>query len=109
MRVLPPYDEDRTIGIMSKSDLIACGFTIQHGHPLDIIERRRAAVEQFTDRQWKYFSFGPPEYHVYPDPHPPPSQPPTILDVIVFPQWTTIIVGYTVFDDSEIKSVYAEV
>jgi len=46
---------------------------------------------------------------VYPDPPPPPSQPPTISDVIVSPLWTTIIVGYTVSDDSEIKSVFAEV
>ena len=66
-------------------------------------------MEQFTDRQWKYFSFGPPEYHVYPDPPPPPSQPLTISDIIIVPLWNTIVVGYTVSDDSKIKSVYAEV
>jgi hypothetical protein len=94
---------------MSIPDLQARGFTIRSGHSLDIIERRREAVEQFTDRQWKYFSFGPPEYHVYPEPPPPPSQPPTISDVIVAPIFGSIIVSYTVSDDSEIKSVYTEV
>jgi hypothetical protein len=89
-------------------DLQTRGFTIQRGHPLDTIERRRAAVEQFTDRQWKYVSF-PPLDHIYPSPPPPPSQLPTISHVIVFPQWTTIIVAYTGEDDIEIKSVYAEV
>ena len=38
-----------------------------------------------------------------------PSQPPTISDVIVVPLCTTIIVTYTVSDDSENKSVNAEV
>ena len=94
---------------MSKPDLQARGFTIQRYHPLDTIERRRAAVEQLTDRQWKYFSLGPLEWHVYPDSPPPSSLPPTISVVIVFPQWTTIIVAYTVAHDVEIKSVYAEV
>ena len=94
-----------TIGVMSLPDLQARGFKIQRGHPLDTINRRRAAVEQFTDRQWKYLSFGPPEYHVYP----PPFLPPTVSDVIVGPFWTSIIVGYTVADDVEILSVYAEV
>ena len=85
------------------------GFTIQRKHQLDTIERRRAAVEQFTGHQWKYFSFGPQEYHVYPDLPPPPSQPPTISDVIVAPFGTSILVSYTVADDVEIQSVYAEV
>ena len=35
-----------TIGVMSIPDLVARGFTIQRGHPLDKIERRRDAVEQ---------------------------------------------------------------
>jgi hypothetical protein len=107
--ILPPYTGDWTIGVMSIPELQARGFTVRRGHHLDTIERRRDAVEQFTDRQWKYFSFGPPEYHVYPEPPPPPSQPPTISDVIVAPLFGSIIVGYTVSDDSEIKSVYAEV
>ena len=105
----PPYVGDWTIGVMSLPDLQARGFTIRRDNYLDTIERRRAAVEQFTDRQWKYFSIGPSEYHVYPDPPPPPSQPPPISDVIVFLQWTMIIVAYTVSDDSEIRSVYAKV
>ncbi len=58
--ILPPYIGDWTIGVMSKPDLTARGFTIQRYHPLDTIERRRAAVEQFTDRQWKYFPLGHP-------------------------------------------------
>jgi hypothetical protein len=108
VEVLPPFGGDWTIGVMSLPDLQARGFTIRRDHHLDTIERRRAAVEQFTDRQWKYFSFGPSPYHVYPDPPLPPSQPPTISDVIVAPLWNTIIVGYTVSDDVEIQSVYAE-
>jgi hypothetical protein len=44
------------VGVMSIDDLIARGFTIQCGHQLDTIEQRRKVVEQFTDRQWKYFS-----------------------------------------------------
>ena len=87
---------------MSLTDLQARGFTIQRGHPLDTIERRRAAVEQFTDRQWKYFSLGPSPYHEYPEPPPPPSQPPTISDVVVAPFRTSIIVAYTVTGDVEI-------
>jgi hypothetical protein len=51
--VLPPYDEDWTISVMSTFDLTTRGFTIRRDHPLDTIERRRAAVEQFTDRVWK--------------------------------------------------------
>jgi hypothetical protein len=98
-----------TIGVISIPDLITHDFTIQRGHPLDTIERRRAVVEQFTDRQWKNFSFGPPEYHVYQDPPPPPLQPPTISDVIVAPLFTSIIVGYVVADDVEIQIVYTEV
>ncbi len=42
-----------TIGVLSLPDIEARGFTIQRGHPLDTIERRRAVVEHFTDRQWK--------------------------------------------------------
>jgi hypothetical protein len=94
---------------MSLADLQSRGFTIRRDHKLDTIEPRRAAVEQFTDRQCKYFSLGPSPYHVYPDLPPPPSQPPTISDVIFAPLFGSIIVGYTVSDDSEIKSVYAEV
>jgi hypothetical protein len=48
--VLPAFDEDWTIGVMSLDDLQALGFTIKRYHQLDTIERRRAAVEQFTDR-----------------------------------------------------------
>ncbi len=44
-----------TIGVNPIEDLLAHGFTIQRGHPLDTIEHRRAAVDQFTDCQWKYF------------------------------------------------------
>ena len=53
-------------------------------------------------------SFGAPENHQYPDLPPPRSQPPSISDVIVAPFWTSIIVAYTVADDVEIQSVYAE-
>ncbi len=49
--ILPPYIGDWSIGVMSKPDLKTHGFTIQRNHPLDTIERRRAAVEQFNDRQ----------------------------------------------------------
>jgi hypothetical protein len=94
---------------MSLPGMQARGFTIRCGHQLDTIERSRVVVEQLTDRVWKYVSLGPDEYHVYPEPPPPPSQPPTMSDVIVFPQCTTIVVAYIVFDDSKIKSVYAEV
>ena len=51
MGVLTPYDGGWTIGVMSKPDMQVRGFTIQRHHPLDTIERRRAALEQFTDRQ----------------------------------------------------------
>ncbi len=40
-----------TIGVLAIPDLLAHGFKIQRGHPLDTIERRRVAVDQFTDRQ----------------------------------------------------------
>jgi len=98
-----------TIGVMSLPNLQARGFTIQRGHPLDTIERRRDVVEQFTERQWKYFSFGAPKYHRYPDPPAPPSLLPTISDVIVAPFFTSIIVAYIVSVAVEIQSVYAEV
>ena len=65
-------------------------------------------MEQFTDRQWKYVSFGPPEYWQRPDPPPLSSQPPTIFDVIVAPVLSSINVSYTVADDVEILAVYAE-
>ena len=93
---------------MSLPDLQSRGFTIQRGHLLDTIALHRAAVEQITDRPWKYFSFGPPEYHEYPTPPSPLSLPPTISDVIVAPFSTSIIVAYTVSDDVEIKSAYVE-
>jgi hypothetical protein len=97
-----------TIGFMTIEDLLARGYSIQRGHPLDTIERRWAAVEQFTDRQWKYFSTGPPEFHEYPLPPPPPSLPPTIPDFTVAPFFTSIIVAYTVADDVGVPSAYAE-
>ena len=50
-----------TADVMSTPDLITRGYSIYRGHPYDTIERRRVDVDQFTDRQWKYFSFGPPE------------------------------------------------
>ena len=87
---------------MSLPDLQARSFKIQREHPLDTIERRQTAVEQFTDRKWKYFSLGAPQYHVYPTPPPLPSLPPTISDVMVAPFSTSIIVAYTVSDDVEI-------
>ena len=40
-----------TIGAMSITDLITRGYSIYRGHLYDTIERRRAAVDQFTDRQ----------------------------------------------------------
>jgi hypothetical protein len=57
---------DWEIGVTSINDLIARGFTIQCGHQLDTIERCREVVEQFMDRQWKYFSMGPPDYFEWP-------------------------------------------
>ena len=49
--VLPPYDGKWTISVMSLADLQSRGFTIRRDHQLDTIERCRAAMEQFTDRQ----------------------------------------------------------
>jgi hypothetical protein len=51
--VMPEIITTWTIGVLSLPDIKARGFTIQRGHPLDTIERRRAVVEHFTDRQWK--------------------------------------------------------
>ena len=107
--ILAPFIGDWTMGVISIDDLQSRGFTIRRDHHFDNIERRRAAVDQFTDRVWKYFSLGPSPYHVYPKPPPPPSQPPTISDVIVAPLLGSIIVGYSVSDDVEIKIVYGEV
>jgi hypothetical protein len=97
-----------TIGVMLITDLITRGYSIYRGHPFDTIGRRRAAAEQFTDRQWKYFSFGPPEFHEYPPPPMPPSEPPTNPDFTCAPVVSSIIVAYTVADDVEIQSAYAE-
>ena len=94
------------IDVISLPDLQARGFNIMRGQPLDIMERRRAAVDKFTDRQWKYFSFCPLEYHEYTTPLPPPSIPPTISDVIFAPLFTSIIVSYTAADDVEMQSAY---
>jgi hypothetical protein len=93
---------------MSIPDLIARGYSIYRGHPYDTIERRRAAVDQFTDRQWKFLSSGPPEYHEYPTPPLPPSQPPTIPDFTCTPSSSSILVNFSVADDVEIQSAYAE-
>ena len=65
-------------------------------------------MEHFTGHLWKYYLFGPPEYHGYPDPPLAPSQPPTISDVIVAPFWTSILVSYTVADDVDTQGVYAQ-
>ena len=97
-----------TISVNPIDDLLARGFTIQRGHPWDTTERRRAAVDKFTDRQWKYFSSGSPEYHEYWPPPPPPSLPPTIPDFTRAPSFTSIIVAYTVADDVGILHAYAE-
>ena len=40
-----------TIGVMSITDLITRGYSIYSVHPYATIERRRAALDQFTDRQ----------------------------------------------------------
>jgi hypothetical protein len=93
---------------MSLNDMIARGYSNYRGHPFDTIERRRAAVDQFTDCQWKYFSFGPPEYHEYPPPPLPPSAPPTIPDFTCTQFFSSILVNYTIADDVEIQSAYAE-
>jgi hypothetical protein len=93
---------------MSITELIARGYSIYRGYPPDTIERRRAAVDQFRDRQWKYFSSGPPEYHEYPPPPLPPSAPPTIPDFTCTPFSSSILVNYTIADDVEIQSTYAE-
>ena len=87
---------------------VAVTYLIYRGHPSDTIDRRRAAVDQFTDRQWKYFSFGPPEYHEYPTPPLPPSAPPTIPDFTCTPFSSSILVNYTIANDVEIQSAYAE-
>jgi hypothetical protein len=71
--VMPEAIMTYTIGVLVIPDLLARGFNIQRGHQLHTIQRRRAAVNQFTNRQWKYFSFGPPEYQEHPPPPPPPS------------------------------------
>ncbi len=97
-----------TIGVMSIPDLIARGYSIYRGHPFDTVERRRAAVDQFTDRQWKYFSIGPPEYHEYPTPPLPPSAPPTIPDFTCTSSSSSILVNFSIADDIEIQSAYAE-
>ncbi len=69
---------DWELGVMSIEDLLARGFTIERGHALDNIERRRSAVDAFSDRQWKYISMGPPDYYEWPTPPAPPLQPPVI-------------------------------
>ena len=106
--VMPEVITEWTIGVMSIPDLLARGYSIQRGHALDTIERRRAAVDQFTDRKWNYLSLGPPDYHEYPPPPPPPSLPPTIPVFICAPFFISIVVGYTVADDVEIQQAYAE-
>jgi hypothetical protein len=106
--VMPDIITTWVIGVMTIDDMLARGYSIQRGHELDTIARRRAAVDQFTDRQWKYFSLGPPEFHVYPPPPPPPSPPPTIDDFTCLPLFTTIIVGYTVSSEIGIQNAYAE-
>ncbi len=59
------------IGVMSVDDLLARGFTIERYHALDTVERRRSVVDAFSDRQWKFFSFGPSLWHEYPTPPAP--------------------------------------
>ena len=90
------------------TDLITRGYSIYRGHPYAAIERRRAAVYQFTDRQWKYLSFGPPEYHEYPAPPLPPSEPPTSPEFVCVQFFTSRLVTYTVEDHVNIRSSYAE-
>ena len=51
--IVPPYIRDWTIGVMSLDDLLSRGFTIRLDHHLVTIDRRRTAVDQFTDRVWK--------------------------------------------------------
>jgi len=80
--IIPENIATWTIGVMSITDLMTHVYSIYRGHPYDTIERRRAAVDQFTDHHWKYFSFGPPEYHEYPTPPLPPSEPPTIPEFV---------------------------
>jgi hypothetical protein len=53
------------IGVMSIDDMLARGYTIQHVKPLETIERRRAAVDEFTDQQRKCMSQYPRHYHEY--------------------------------------------
>jgi len=105
---MPKFMTERTIGIMSIPDLLACGYSIQRGHALDTIERRRDAVEQFTERQWHYLSLGPPDYHEYPPPSPPQSLPSTIPEFICLPFVAPVLVAYTDADDVAIQSAYAE-
>ncbi len=56
------FETNWNIGVMSIDDMFARGFVIERGHELDTIERRRDALVKFKDRQWKYVSFGPPDY-----------------------------------------------
>jgi len=52
--------------------------------------------------------FGPPKFHEYPTPPLPPSEPPTILEFVCVPFFSSIIGTYTIQDDVEIQSAYAE-
>ena len=49
--VMPEIITTWTIGVNPVDDLLACGVTIQRGQPLDTVERCRATVDQFIDRQ----------------------------------------------------------
>ena len=89
---------------MSIGDLLARGFTIQRGHQLDTIVRRREVVDAFSDRQWKYFSMGPPDYYEWPTPPAPPSQPPVITDFTAMPLFTSIVCSYTAEDDVGLRT-----
>jgi hypothetical protein len=97
------------IGVMSIDGLIVRGFTLERGHQLDTIERRRSAVDAFSDRKWRYYPFGPPEWHEYPTPPAPPSQPPNITQFSVLPVFTSIVCEYTAEDDVGLRTVSCEV
>ena len=105
---MPEVMTEWTIGVMSILDLLTRGYSIQRGHALDTIERRRAALEQFTERQWHFLSLGPPNSQKYPPPPPPPSLPHTIPEFIRASFSTSILVGYTVANDVAIQKAYAE-
>jgi hypothetical protein len=99
---------DWEIGVLSIDELIARGFNIERGNDLDTIELRRSAVDVFSDRQWKYFSIGPPDYYEWETPPAPPSQPPVIIEFTAMPLFTSIVCSYTAENDVGLRTASCE-